>query len=445
MIAVRSWIFAALAALTVPPAQDALGQPQSHKRALGPSKLLRMAALANLRQLPSDVEGVEHVSPSAVANHDAVHYAFKTKTWQLPFIRDSGLGGPFAVLGPDTLLFVARCGTISIVKRNSDELSLQRRATLPFASEIECEGGPHKTLSGVKGMLLVTDKPGTDPGIHRSTMFLTYSHEPTRGCATLKVVRFPIELGPDLRIGPKTDVFVSQPCAPAPVLHNEIGGAVAEAGGYVYFSVGDFGNLRSQHVKSDFGRIYRVAIGTPQSPAELFAEGVRNPEGLAFAPLAPRSAAGKAPAIALYATDMGPKGGDEVNHVRKGDHLGFPISSYGIEYGHDIKRDYAGQFDRHDFGKKPLYVFMPAVAPTAIAYYDKPMFRSWGHSLIMTTLRGRTVYRLRLDEGRIVYAEPIAVTGQRMRHVQVAADGSIYVKADPDVLIHIYRDAPPTP
>ena len=61
--------------------------------------------------------------------------------------------------------------------------------------------------------------------------------------------------------------------------------------------------------------------------------------------------------------------------------------------------------------------------------------------LILATLRGRTVYRLRLDGTRVVYAEPIAVTNERMRHVQIAPDGSIYIKADPDVLIRFYREA----
>jgi glucose/arabinose dehydrogenase len=361
--------------------------------------------------------------------YESLHYKFFTTKWVLPFIQDTGVSGPFEVVGQDLFLFVSRCGLLSYVARRGEKIVLIAQERLPFAAEIYCDGGAKKDLSGVKDLLITS---GPVPTAGDRSLYLSYESQPTPGCIVLKVVRFDVGLGRRIAVRTKHDLFQSR-CAPEPITHTQAGGAFAETASHIYFSVGDFGHGRSRPSNSNLTSIFRMPKSSDRPEPEQFAIGMRNSEGLAFAP-----ASNGEPA--LFATEMGPKGGDEINVVSKGDDFGFSDKSYGLDYEHDTSTDYVGPWDDHSIGKEPEYVFIPAVAPTDIAYYDGAMFKNWHRSLLMTTLHAQTLYRIRLRGTRIVYAEPIAALGERMRFIRPAPDGSFYLKADPDRLIRVHRD-----
>lgn len=380
------------------------------------------------------------IAPLSNEPYESVHYRFFITKWKLPFLNDSGASGPFGILAPDKFLFISRCGKVSVVEKRGDNLVLTQQQELPFASEIYCGSENERPLAGTKDMLL-SDVSRTTSKTGVRTVYLSYAFRGPKECDALKVVAFDLKLAPKLIIDNKQDIFTTKPCGPKPVTHTQLGGAMAQSGGYVYFSVGDFGHGRSPLKASSFESIFRFKYDAKgRVKVERYATGVRNSEGLGFAPTTKIRKGKKVSGEQLYSTDMGPKGGDEINTVSKGDDFGFSESSYGTEYDRDIDIEQPSPWNQHALGKKPLLAFLPSIAPTAIKYYNGPMFKSWNHSMIMSTLKAQTVFRARLDDNRIIYVEPIAVTKERMRFVHIADDGSIFVKADPDIILRVYRD-----
>ena len=302
------------------------------------------------------------------------------------------------------------------------------RSRLPFADEIFCDGGPEKNLTGVKDLLISRDA-ASEAGDRR--VYLSYATQLNPGCLVLKLVRFDIRLAGKIVVREKHDLFKSD-CAPDPPTYTEVGGALAETPTHLYFSVGDFGHGRARPSDTNLCSIHRLLKAPGDEQPVQFAIGLRNAEGLAVVPASTGEPT-------LFASDMGPRGGDEINVVTEGDDFGYSDTSYGLTYDHNTADDYAGPWDDHANGKEPAYVFMPAVAPTDIVAYEGDMFRNWRGSLLMTTLRAQTLYRIRLKDTRVVYAEPIADLGERMRFVRLAPDGSVYVKADPDRFIRVHR------
>jgi hypothetical protein len=193
-------------------------------------------------------------SPATEASYESVHYKFLATKWILPFIQDSGVSGPFEVIGQDRFLFASRCGVLSYVERQGESIVLIAQDRLPFAGEIYCDGGEKKNLSGVKDLLLTSDKAATAGDLR---LFLSYESQPTPGCIVLKVVRFDLSLGPRIAVHEKLDLFQSQ-CAPQPPTMTDAGGAFAETASHLYFSVGDFGHGRARPSNSDFASIFRV-------------------------------------------------------------------------------------------------------------------------------------------------------------------------------------------
>jgi hypothetical protein len=173
-------------------------------------------------------------SSSSEVAYESVHYKFLATKWVLPFIEDSGVSGPFEVVGQDLFLFVSRCGMLSYVARQGEKIVLIAQESVPFAREIYCDGGPKKNLTGVKD-LLIASGPAAIAGDRR--LYLSYASQTRPGCLVFKVVRFDLSLAPSIAVREKLDLFQSQ-CAPDPPTYTEAGGAFAETASHLYFSVG---------------------------------------------------------------------------------------------------------------------------------------------------------------------------------------------------------------
>src|SRR5690606_11692080 len=111
------------------------------------------------------------------------------------------------------------------------------------------------------------------------------------------------------------------------------GSRLAIAGDYVYFSVGDRGRQdMAQELDRPNGKIHRLHLdGTvpDNNPfrgtgryASIWSYGHRNPQGLDAHPVTGE----------IWASEHGPRGGDEVNHIRRGRNYGWPRVTYGMNY-----------------------------------------------------------------------------------------------------------------
>jgi glucose/arabinose dehydrogenase len=161
------------------------------------------------------------------------------------------------------------------------------------------------------------------------------------------------------------------------------------------------------------------------TPAETWASGVRTPYGLAFSPTGE-----------LWELEHGPRGGDELNLIEKGKNYGWPLVSYGMNYNGvpipnpDTRLDLA----------KPVLYWVPVIAPGNLMFYHGTQtFPQWNGNGLISGLASKTLIRVIFDgHGGAKTAERWAV-GKRIRDVEEAPDGSLWMLEDenPGALIHV--------
>ena len=165
--------------------------------------------------------------------------------------------------------------------------------------------------------------------------------------------------------------------------------------------------------------------GPNLTPAETWATGVRTPYGLAFSPTGE-----------LWEVEHGPRGGDELNLIEPRKNYGWPLVSYGKNYNgvpipsHDTRPDLA----------KPVLYWVPVIAPGNLMFYrGTHTFPQWNGNGFISGLGSQTLNRIVFDgHGGAKSAERWDV-GKRIRDVEQAPDGSLWMveDANPGALIHV--------
>jgi glucose/arabinose dehydrogenase len=207
---------------------------------------------------------------------------------------------------------------------------------------------------------------------------------------------------------------------------------VFDRSGHLLVGLGDrFGGKdEAQNAASHIGKVIRIDaegkapadnpfIGRAGSAPEVWSLGHRNIQGAALHP-----ATGE-----LWASEHGPQGGDEVNLVRAGRNYGWPIVTYGRNYGLGTRIGEEGP--RAGF-EQPLRHWVPtSVAPSGLVFVTSDRYPALKGSLLMGTLRGQALVRLTIDGERITAEERLLEgLGKRIRDVRQGPDGWIYLLTD---------------
>ena len=153
---------------------------------------------------------------------------------------------------------------------------------------------------------------------------------------------------------------------------------------------------------------------TNLTPSETWASGVRNPYGLAF------DEKGR-----LWETEMGPKGGDELNLIEPGANYGWPKVSYGDNYD-DTPIAKSGSQPRF---RKPALYWNPVIAPAGLTFYYGNMFPEWRGSAFVGGLAATALVRVAFDGEKAREAERWDM-GARIRFVAAGPDGALWVLED---------------
>ena len=148
--------------------------------------------------------------------------------------------------------------------------------------------------------------------------------------------------------------------------------------------------------------------------AQIWSLGQRNPLGIAFAP------DGR-----LWEVEMGPKGGDEMNLIERGANYGYPIVSNGDHYD---GRDIPDHDTRPEFNA-PEITWTPVISPSSLLFYTGSMFPQWRGSALIGALSGQALVRVTIDGNSAREVERFPM-GARIREVEQAPDGSIYLLED---------------
>jgi aldose sugar dehydrogenase len=148
--------------------------------------------------------------------------------------------------------------------------------------------------------------------------------------------------------------------------------------------------------------------------AQIWSLGQRNPLGIAMAKDG-----------LLWETEMGPKGGDELNLIKRGGNYGYPKASNGSHYdGRDIP-DHAGG----DGYEAPKVYWTPSISPGSLMIYSGDMFKAWKGDAFIGALGGEALIRVDLDGEKATLAENWPMK-TRIREVEQGPDGAIWLLED---------------
>ena len=206
---------------------------------------------------------------------------------------------------------------------------------------------------------------------------------------------------------------------------------------FLFMTIGDRGERdRAQQLNNHGGKIIRLKLdgsipkdnpfyNRKDSKPEIWSYGHRNPQGLTIHPITKE----------LCAQEHGPRGGDEINIVKKGKNYGWPKASYGKEYwGPSIgSKKVQGTV-------QPLYQFTPSIAPSGLAIYSGTEFPKWEGNIFSGAMKLTHINRLVMKKGKIIQEERLLDKWyQRVRNVKVGPKGHLYFTIDDGALIRLYR------
>ena len=263
-----------------------------------------------------------------------------------------------------------------------------------------------------------------DVAQHEGWIYLSYTARGPGGIGT--------ELARGKLVGERLEdvkvIFREEPKAPASI---QFGGRIVFDGkGHVFLTLGDLGDMgRAQLPGDDAGSVIRLNedgsipkdnpfAGRPGWRPEKFDLGHRNVQGAALHPQTGE----------LWTHEHGPQGGDEINVIRAGTNYGWPVITYGVNYGTGTK---IGEGTHKAGMAQPLYYWVPSIAPSGMAFYTGDKLPGWNNDLFVGALKDQMLVRLHLDGEKVVREERLlkGVLG-RIRDVRMGPDGFLYLLTD---------------
>ena len=307
-------------------------------------------------------------------------------------------------------------GSVLVTERNGGLKRLEGGKLFPVS------GVPPVFNEGQAGLFDVLPHPDFN---NNGLVFLSFAHG-TRGANGTRVVRAKLVGNSLIEVTP---IYTASPLKRGPV---HFGGRMAFLpDGTLMLTTGDGFDFReqAQRLDSPLGKVMRLSIdgkvppgnpyaSEPEAQGAIWSRGHRNPQGLAYDPVRRM----------LFLHEHGPRGGDEVNVIRRGGNYGWPVATLGMDYsGATISpfRNYPGMID-------PLVSWVPSIAPSGLAVYRGAMFPEWQGSLLVGALVDKELRVVKLTPAGEVAGQERALRslGARIRDVRVAPDGAVWVTTD---------------
>lgn len=311
----------------------------------------------------------------------------------------------FDFLSSDQIIFTERAGALRILDLKTKKIT-------------DIQGVPKVWAKGQGGLLDVRVHPKK-----KNLIFITYSELVENNKAT---TAFATAILNKNQLTQFKKVFSAEKPTDEEI---HFGSRIEFDGrGHVFISVGDRNTRPNvQSLAFDTGKLHRfkedgsIPKDNPFSQdknakASIWSLGHRSPQGLTRHPETGE----------IYLVEMGPRGGDEVNLIKRGANYGWPDVTYGREYyGPRIGvTEKAGT-------EQPLTYCVPSISPSGATFYSGSSFTNWKNNLFLGTLSGQHLRRVVLDKGKIVFQEELlADQSLRIRNVRTGPDGSLYLSTD---------------
>lgn len=200
--------------------------------------------------------------------------------------------------------------------------------------------------------------------------------------------------------------------------------------GYLFMTIGDRGDRhKAQDLNAHNGSTLRLHddgrvpqdnpfVDRTDALPEIFSYGHRNPQGMVYDSATDR----------VWLHEHGPRGGDELNLVQKGENYGWPRATYGEEYRGGTIGTTPDQFEG---GVPPVHHWTPSIAASGMTLYEADKFPAWKGNLFVGALAMQHVRRVELDGATVVGEEELLRnTIGRIRDVRTGPDGLIYFLTD---------------
>ncbi len=295
--------------------------------------------------------------------------------------QNLGIVWGMVFINKEELLFTEREGKIKILH-------------IPTGKVCTVPGAPAVYAKGQGGLLDVTLHPRFS---QNKTIYLSYSKVKGQKQSTA-VVRAVLKSSASgagsacPKIVRMRDIFTAQPFVDS---SRHFGSRLLfDKKGFLYVTVGDRANRHmAQKLDNHTGKILRLTdkgkapkdnpfVSHSGALPETWSYGHRNPQGLFI-----HRETGQ-----LYAQEHGPRGGDEINLIKKGKNYGWPVITYGKEYwGPKI-----GEGKVKKGMEQPVYHYTPSIAPSGLLIYSGKKFPHWKNSFFSGALVLRHLNRLEL-------------------------------------------------
>ncbi len=329
-----------------------------------------------------------------------------------------GIGIPWGIsfLPNDDILLTERSGILH--RYNADE------------GLVKIEGAPAVIDKGQGGLMDVDVHPKFEDNGY---IYLTYSKKDDNDNKyTTAVWRAKLD---HARLVDGKDIFVA---APYEKTRHHYGSRLEfDRDGFLYLSVGDRGKRddNPQSLDNHCGKIHRIHddgripddnpfVDTPGAMTSIYSYGHRNPQGLVLHPFTG----------VLWSNEHGPRGGDEMNIIRKGGNYGWPVISYGINYSGTKFTDIT-----HKKGmEQPEHYWDPSIGVCGLDFVSGWRYPKWSGDILAGSLRFEYLARLKMKDDQIIGEEKLLKDIGRVRDVKMGRDGYIYVTVeDPGRLLRI--------
>nr|WP_225617088.1 PQQ-dependent sugar dehydrogenase [Variovorax sp. 38R] len=289
------------------------------------------------------------------------------------------------------------------------------------------QGLPPVAAGGQGGLLDVL----ADSGFAQNrTLYFCYSEPEASGGSANSTALARARLSADGTKLEALKVIFSQ--KPKVASRSHFGCRIVEArDGNLFLTLGDRFSRKddAQTLDNHQGKVVRIAkdgsvpkdnpfVGKAGALPEIWSYGHRNGQGAALAP------DGR-----FWMTEHGPQGGDEINIPRAGVNHGWPVITYGENYGGGKIGE---GITRKDGMEQPLHYWVPSIAPSGMAFLTSDRYgAAWKGNLFVGSLKFGYLDRIELKDDKVVAEHKLLADGRaRIRDVKQGPDGLLYVLTD---------------
>jgi glucose/arabinose dehydrogenase len=257
-----------------------------------------------------------------------------------------------------------------------------------------------------------------------ANLLISYpSYRKNGNCVVVKLDAYKLTLGSKPSITKGKNWFTSKPCVPISAVQHAAGRLAVIDEKTTYLTVGDLGfsKIGSKSARGDLGGVFKIGA----SKVEKISTGHRNQQGIELI------------GNDLYISEHGPRGGDELNLIKKGADYGWPTVTYGQAYssGDYVRPTRSGT---HDGFQLPLYNWVPSVAPTELVQLPATgKWGAWSSQLVMGTLKEQALIFIQLSSKDKVGQVASVDVSDRIRDLELLPDGRLVATTDSGNLLLI--------